>query len=149
MQIHEKKNMSRMVEQRALRLLAQYVNRCSEWLCASALTAERYPELSESLEEMAKNEGRQFRALGKMMIREGVNPPLRRLMQMGYRGCSFLPSDREEHIRSFLRDMLLRGERMGQELEDLLLIFEWDREGAADMKRRKDTQLEIMKKMCS
>ncbi len=149
MEKREKERNARMGERRALRLLAQYPSRCSAWLCASILVAEEYPALSRTMEEMAEREGKQFRALGRIMLQKGWNPPLRELIRGGRRYCPVLYSAKERELHSFLEKMLEEGEVIGKELENLLLICDWAGEDASLLRNNGARQMEILKRMLS
>ena len=150
MQKRRERRNDREMARRALELLAEFPHRCSELLCASILLEEPYEELSHTLERMAEVEAEQFRSLGGMMLRAGMNPPLRMLTYGGRGRCPMLVSTEKGEIRAFLLAMKKETERITHAARLLLTAPDWEGEDESlRFLERQEEQLRQLMNMLS
>ena len=139
----------RIAQRQAMRLLSKSIAHCSAWLCASILTAEEYPSLGERMEMLAEREAKSVRALGRMMLREGWNFPVSRLLQTGRGQCPALFTAKGRDLRAFLGQMQKESEGMERELEELFSVCQWDGEQTSLLRENGQCRLEEIKQMLS
>lgn len=150
MQKRRERQNDREMARKALALLAEFPHRCSEMLCASILLEESYPELSDTLERMAQVEAEQFRRLGGMMLRAGMNPPLRMLTYGGRGRCPMLVSAEKGEVRNFFFEMKKETERIARDARLLLTAPDWEGEdGSLRFLERQEEQLRMLMNVLS
>ena len=133
-----------------VQLLASYPRRISEYLLASILLSEDYPELSENLEELAVDEAARFRLLGSMLLRKGRDPAVRVLLRRGGRLSRGLDTADAETIERFLQGMTEQTEGLLREFQRMLTVPEWESEDEAEaLLQGEEAELRRLRNMLS
>ena len=112
-------------ETKLWRLYGQIPELISDLLFGAMLLEDRCGELAAELERLVVAEARIFRLWGAMLLRQGADVPLRRLIGGRSAALRHLSAKQEEGVEAVLSDLRGRMERLCRESSLLLTAPRW------------------------
>ena len=100
-----KHQQSSFSSQELSRLLAAYLDSVSDFLWATLATAEHSPAIADRFEALAQQELRHFRLLGELMLRRGIDPPVRSLLRRSATSRTLASPITEQSAEAILRSL--------------------------------------------
>ncbi len=135
------------------RALAVIIENISDYLYASILLEESYPDAAELLERMGEIEVGNFHLLGSLMLKNGMNTSLKNIFRhRGQSPCPFALNSNET-IRLFLKGIKERIEKTIENPNIKQSLWEIGEQGEMDkierLWRREEEQLQRLKNLLS